>query len=119
MSGEKIVLVVKGLSHVPSKKNSKMMITRGPKGFPLKTPRLITKPEYQRWIERCIRNFVSQLSSLSQTGGAGMLMVPRVHSPMHWSNLFDDSVDWIPEWSIKVERVLEGMEGAIVILEML
>lgn len=111
MSGDKIILVVKGLGHVPSKKNNKML-TRG---------RLITKPEYQKWIEWCILDFVSQLSSMSQTEEGAMLMERSRQSLMCWLKHYDDSLDWVCEMNVKAHPriVAKGTEGAIVILEQL
>jgi hypothetical protein len=86
------------------------MMTRG---------RLITDPKKQKWMKRCIHNFVSQLFSLSQTDGTAMLTVPSLRFVTHWCSQFDDSVQCVPEMSIKVEFVPEGREGAIVILEQL
>jgi hypothetical protein len=103
----RIVLKLHGLGHVPSMKNNKML-TRG---------KLITKPEYQIWIDRCIRSFESQLLSLCQTGGGEMLMEGLQPSLTPWLNQFDDSVSWIPSGSWEVKYVPKGEEGAIVTLE--
>lgn len=107
MRGDRIVLKVEGLGHVPSMKNSKML-TRG---------RLITKPEYQEWIARCIRSFESQLASLLATGEAGMLTGPSPQSLMPWLSRFDDSVQWIISEHCEVMTVDKGDEGAIVVME--
>jgi hypothetical protein len=114
-SSGRIVLKISGLGHVPSKKNSKQFIP----GKGKRRAMLITKPEYQKWIERCIRSFESQLLSLLRTGGAEMLMEPNRRSLIFWLNQFDDSVQWIVSERIDVEMVPMGEEGAIVILEQL
>jgi hypothetical protein len=109
MSGDKIVLQVKGLGHVPSFKNTKMM-TRG---------RLITDPAKQKWMDRCIQSFVSQLCSLSQTEGSVMRTERCQQYAMSLLAQFDDSLDWICEIKIVAHPriVAKGTEGAIVILE--
>jgi len=105
----KIVLVVKDLGHVPSFKNSKML-TRG---------RLITKPERQKWMARCIQSFLAQLSCSSQTIAVEMRAARSTPYLTAWSPRFDDSVQWIPDIKITTQIVAKGKEGAIVILEKL
>lgn len=107
MSGDKIVLRAEGLSHVPSKKNSKMWTGA----------RLITKPEYQEWIKQCILSFESQLLSLCRTGEGEMLMEPSQRWPIAWSKQFDDSVQWIISEHCEVVFVTAGNEGATLTLE--
>ena len=107
MSKDFVLLEIKGLGHVPSKKNSKML-TRG---------RLITKPEYQKWIERCIRLFESELRCMFRTRGEGMQTGRSPQFLIAWSKQFDDSVKWIRKEEIEVTDVPAGDEGAIVILE--
>ena len=46
------MLRIRGQSHVPSFKNSKMLLVR--------QRRLITKPEYQRWMEQAVRSVVKK-----------------------------------------------------------
>lgn len=107
MRGDKIELRVRGLGHVPSFKNNKML-TRG---------RLITDPQNQKWIERCIRDLESQLRFMYRTKRDVTETEPPRLCLTHWSNQFDDSVQWIPQISINTFRVPKGSEGATVILE--
>lgn len=105
--------------HVPSFKNSKVLITKDPRGFPLKRPMLITAPEYQRWMRQAVENLESQLLSMCQTGTDG---IQRVHSKLFamCSRLpADDSCNDLVEISIKVVRVPPGEEGAEISLERL
>lgn len=61
MSGSPVILTVSGLGEIPSFKNRKMPANR----------RIITRPETQQWMERCVRSFASQLSSAMQTCAGG------------------------------------------------
>lgn len=99
-------LSIKGLGHVPSFKNSKML-TRG---------KLITKPERQQWMENATRLIESQLRCLSATEGTGTQTVRSLLSSIALCGPFDDSVAWIPEIHIRVKRVSQD-EGAIVEIE--
>ena len=105
----KIVLRIRGLSHVPSMKNSKML-TRG---------KLITKPEYQKWMERCIQSFESELRYLCRTKRDVTETEPPQLCSIASLNQFDDSVHWIPEIDIRVQTVPKGEDGAIITLEQL
>src|SRR5437867_336546 len=49
--------------HVPSMKNNKVWMTKLPNGKPLKRPMLITKPSYQKWMEKAVASLVSQCVS--------------------------------------------------------
>jgi hypothetical protein len=108
-SAGKLVLRLTGLNHVPSFKNSKML-TRG---------RLITKPERQQWMEAATRLIESQLRSLLATEGIETQMVRSLLSSTALFGQFDDSVQWIPEIHIKVQRVTQQDEGAIITIERL
>lgn len=103
--------------HVPSFKNSKMLITKVPqgKGRPmrlLEKPFLITKPEFQQWMEKAIQSLISQLLSMSRT--------VQGETQSERSKLFamlscmpaDDSVNDLPVGSWKVMRCQPGEEGA-------
>lgn len=104
-----IVLKIQGVGEIPSFKNSKM-IARG---------RLITDPRKQKIMERITRSFEFQLRSLSQTteAGTGTAHIPpsKIVSFMP----LDDSLDWIPEHSVKLQRVSKEQAGAIVTIERL
>lgn len=57
-----VTLLVQGIGPVPAKKNSKLL-THG---------KLVTKPEYQKWMKKCLDAFVFQLISIIPTGDAAM-----------------------------------------------
>jgi hypothetical protein len=104
-----VVLEIKGLGHVPSFKNNKLL-TRD---------RLITNPENQVFMDWLTRSFESQLLSACRMTAAGTQTAP---SPQFWTALsgqFDDSVQWIPEISVKAQRCPKGDEGATVTLELI
>lgn len=102
-------LNVKGLQHVPSFKNSKL-IARG---------RLITKPERQVWMEKATQSFVSQLISLSQTIGDGTWTDQQRRSWILSHLPEDDSRQWIKEIHIECTEVYKGCEGAVIEIERL
>lgn len=83
---------------------------------------LITKPEYQKVMQKIIRDFESQLRSVIQTTGDATLMEGY---PASWIVSFerligfDDCRQWIPELSCKAEEVEKGNEGCTVTIELL
>lgn len=108
----RIYFQIRGLGHVPSMKNCKMM-TRG---------KLITKPERQEWMKQAIQSLQFQLRSAFQTIGDGTmterqqrcLIALREHS-----TTFDDSRQWIPEHHVKTQLVAAGQEGCDIFIELL
>ena len=62
-----VTLRVQGIGPVPAFKNNKLLIQG----------RQVTKPEYQKWMKQCEDDFASQLISIIQTEGVGMLTVPQ------------------------------------------
>lgn len=105
----RIKLNVKGLGHVPSFKNKKML-TRG---------RLITNPENQKWMSACEAAFVSQLLSEYQTKETGMPMVRSLRSWIACVMPLNDSVRSVRKVTIEVEDVAPGEEGATIEIEQL
>ncbi len=105
----KLELQLAGLGNVPSFKNSRL-IARG---------RLITKPEYRKWMDRATRSFEFQLSSASLTIADATRTAPSPPSSIAWWTRFDDSRQWIREIHVQVEIVPKGAEGAILLLESL
>lgn len=105
--------------HVPSFKNSKVLVAKDRNGRPLSTPFLITKPELARWMEMAVQSLESQLLSKCQIGSDGTQQVR--------SKLFailsllpeDDSVNDLVEGSWKVLLVPPGEEGALITIERL
>jgi hypothetical protein len=105
-----IRLVIRGLTHVPSFKNSKQLIGGHP-------PRLITKPERKQWMDRCEASFVSQFISLYQTTESVMPMVRSRRSWIACVAPLNDSVKNIPELHVYVKRVKKSDEGAVILIE--
>ena len=102
--------------HIPSFKNSKMLITKSPQGKPLSNPFLTTKPEFQQWMEAAVRRIESTLLSMCQTGFDA---TPLVHSRLFaMLSLLpaDDSVNDLTDGSWKVEMCEPEKEGATVTL---
>lgn len=104
-STNSVVLGVQG--HVPAFKNSKMIV-RG--------NRLITKPEYKKWMENCIQSFVSQLIFSIKTIEGEIPKAQQVHSWIASSIPEDDCWQCIPEIVIKATR---GNAGATITIERL
>lgn len=92
---------------MPSMKNQKML-TRG---------RLITKPERQKWMERCIQSLVSQFVSYSRTIEDGTLTEQQRLSLTASLLPADDSRQWLKEITIVCSEVFKGGEGAVVVVE--
>lgn len=105
--------------HVPSFKNSKMLVAKDPKGRPLREPFLATKPEYQQWMEKAIQSLESQLLSIARTASGGIRL--------ELSKLFaivsllpaDDSVNDLPKGEWEVLPCQPGKEGAVIKIERL
>jgi hypothetical protein len=102
-----VVLVVRGMGHVPSKKNSKLWTGQ----------KLITKPEYQAWIQIAIYAFECQLRSGTVTDADATLTERQRRSSIASSLPADDCWDWIPELHVRAERCAKGQEGATVTVE--
>ena len=80
---------------------------------------MTTKPAYKKWMDRCIRLIEFTLLSRFRIDAGVMLTGDSLPSWTASSVPFDDSVDWIPEISVSVERVEKGQEGATVVIERL
>lgn len=103
---EVLRLVIRGLGHVVSFKNSKM-IARG---------RLITDPKKQEQMDRIIRSFESQLLSAFQTTEGAILTVPY-RQFLTASLPADDDWKHLPEIHLSVALVPKGEEGAEITIE--
>lgn len=101
-----LILCVKGLGHVPSFKNGKML-ARG---------RLITGPKKQKWMEACIESFVSQLRFLSQTK-EGATLTDALQQFLTASLPQDDCWQNVPELHLKVVPDEKGHEGAVITID--
>ena len=104
-----IKLEIKGLGHVPSFKNNKML-TRG---------RLITNPKRQKWMDQCIQLIESQLNFRIPINEDGTLMGQQVLSWIACNVPLDDSRQWIPELHISSRSCDKGEEGATILIERL
>jgi hypothetical protein len=110
-----VVVSLRGLGHVPSFKNSKMIIPVwriGKNGQKYRCPTLIAKPERQKWMKAAIQLMTSQLQSESRTAVAGTSTAICLQSLTAWSKQFDDSHQWMPRILIQVKTVDKGQEGA-------
>jgi hypothetical protein len=105
--------------HIPSFKNSKRWVTKTPQGKPLNRPLLITSPEFQRWMEKAVLSFESQLLSLFPiTSGGTQPERSRLFAIVS-SLPEDDSVRDFTQGSWTVKRVQPGEEGAEILIERL
>jgi hypothetical protein len=109
MKPKPITLTVQNVGHVPSFKNSKMILW--------KQRRIMTKPENQHWMESVVRSFVSQLSSEFQTRGIEITTAHTALLRIALSLPLDDSRKWIPEFSVRTQIVSIGNEGADILIE--
>lgn len=101
-----VELAVRGMGPCPAFKNSKLLC-RG---------RLITKPEYKKWMEACVQSFVSQCISGTATSGGGILM--GLSQPFSIALLpQDDNWQEIPELAVWARLVPKGLEGATITIE--
>lgn len=114
VSGNSLLLSIRGIGVPPNFKNSKMVITN-PKanGF-----HLITAPKHQKWMKKAIQSFASQLRSSLATGGGATSTDVRLASLIALCPL-DDSWQWVPEITVKAEFVTPGNEGADILIERL
>ncbi len=106
-----VTLTVRGLGHVPSFKNSKMILWR--------QKRIMTKPEVQQWMEAVTESFASQLRSEFQTRGIAITTGLSALSQIASSLPLDDSRKWMPTHSVNTLLVSKGQEGADVLIERL
>jgi hypothetical protein len=102
--------------HIPSFKNSKMLVSKTPQGRPLENPFLATKREFQEWMEKAVQSIESQLLSACQTGSDATPQVLSKLSAMLSLLPADDSVNDLVEGSWTVQFVPPGQEGAVVTL---
>lgn len=108
----KLELFIYGLGHIPGKKNSKMIIPAKGK----RRPMLITDPKIQKTCRKIEVDFVSQLSSVFQTGDAAISPTARKQSLMR-SLPRDDCWTEIPIVILSAVQCKKGEEGCSVIIE--
>lgn len=116
---EKVTIVLSGLGPIPSFKNNKMMITKGPSGKPLERPLLITKPEFQQAMKKITDAIVSQCLSAFQIADVRICQESSIRSSIAWSLPADDCWEKIPEIIIRGELCEVGQEGATILIERL
>lgn len=113
-----IRLEVKGLGHIPSSKNSKMILGLRPvPGKPklwMGTPFIGTKTEYKKVMEEMVQSFLSQLISVSQTSLAGIQTTPLTPSSIASLLPENDSWLWIRNHRVSCQKVARGEEGATI-----
>lgn len=112
-----VVLTITGL--IPGKKNNKMLITKDPRGRPLRKPLLITKPEYQKALEKITESLRCQLLSACQTASGGTLTASSLRSWIALSMPADDAWTHVPQMTIRGELCEPGQEGAVVTIKRL
>jgi hypothetical protein len=110
-----LVLEVRG--HIPSFKNHKMLVTKGPHGRPLRRPLLITKPEFQKRMSEIEDSFVLQLLSAFQTAEGQTLTGSSLRCAIALSVPEDDCWTQVPEIQIRGELCSPGSEGATIKIE--
>ena len=112
-----LVLQVRGA--IPSFKNQKMLVTKGPHGRPLRRPLLITKPEFQTRMKEIEESFVLQLLSAFQTVEGQTLTGSSLRCAIALSVPEDDCWTQIPDQHILGELCRPGEEGATITVERL
>lgn len=112
-----LILEIRGL--IPGKKNNKMLVTKDPRGRPLRKPLLITKPEYQRALEQITESLRYQLLSACQTASGEILTASSVQSWIASSLPADDAWTHIPRMTVEAQLCECGQEGATVTIRRL
>ena len=102
-------LQVRGLGHVPSKKNR--LFARADGG-------VMTDSKVRQWSTRCIAAFVSQLCCGSATGESAILTTEQLRSLTQLLPA-DDGWKHIPEIHLTAIQVPKGDEGADITIELL
>lgn len=86
------------------------MLTRG---------KLITHPTKQKVMQQIIRDFESQLRSLSQTTDNVTSTVRLAQCLIALSERFDDSRQWMPDIRALAHETSKGQEGANIDIELI
>lgn len=111
-----VTLEVRG--NVPSFKNSKMLITRDPRGRPLRRPMLITNPDFQKRMEEITESLRLQLLSAFQTIEGKTLTGCSLLSSIALSVPEDDCWTRIPDMVLKAKVCGPGeIEGATITIK--
>jgi len=99
--------LVRWIGPVPAMKNNKM-IARG---------RLITNPKRQKWMEKCIEAFASQLLFGIPIKENETLTAQRVRSWIASNMPAKDSRQWIPQLYVEAVDCAKGEEGATITID--
>ena len=102
---DRLVIVIRGIGHVPAFKNKKIIAGK----------RLITAPKARKWMEQATASIVSQLNSLCQTRDDATSTEPWQQSA---TALLPQDDNWkvIPRIKVTARVVPKGDEGAIITL---
>jgi hypothetical protein len=115
-SGTPLSIPILGLGHIVSFKNTKSIAFNRR----TKRPFIMTNPRKKKAMESYIRAIEHAISSAYRIATAGMETAPSLQSWTASSLPLDDSLDWIPQSDgYRTERVRQGEEGIVVILEQL
>lgn len=98
-----LVLKIRGLNHIPSKKNHH---------FPLQNGGLGLDAEIKERMDRITRALLCELLSLCQTTGSAMQTGCSRLSSIVSRMPVKDSWQWIPEITVNCKMVPKGEEGA-------
>jgi hypothetical protein len=105
--------------HIPSKKNSKMVLDKLPNGRRLDRAMVVMKPEIRAWIEKAEAHLESQLLSMCRTTEGETQSALSKLSVILSQLPADDSVNDFPQGTWKVQLCEPGNEGASVTIERL
>jgi hypothetical protein len=108
-----IALVIQGIGHVPSFKNTKGIYRNKRTGKPF----IATDPKKKAWMQSAIHNLESQLHGLfpigaNETHGEWRKRL-QTASPLP----LDDSLAWMIPGQQSIRFVNKGEEGAIIYIE--
>lgn len=112
-----LVLRIQGI--IPGKKNNKMLVTKDFRGRPLRKPMLITKPEYQKALEKITESLRCQSLSAYQIESGATSMASSLRSWILSRLPADDSWTHVCHLTIRAELCQPGEEGATVTIRRL
>lgn len=104
-----VLLMLQGIGHVPSFKNTKML-TRG---------KLITSPQKQRWMRKAQVIIESQLLSAYPTAEKGTVTAEKLRSWIASSVPANDSCRYLTACSWRFTSAPKGREAALILIECL
>lgn len=104
-----VLLMLQGIGHVPSFKNTKML-TKG---------KLITSPKKQEWMRKAQAIIESQLLSAYPTTASGTATAAKLRSWIASSVPENDSCKCLTACSWRFTNAPKGREGALILIERL